>query len=118
MVVENTVVMLVAVVCALALLVATFRAVVVAALATVVALVVDGTCAGGLAAGGPQTLADVASPSAREASSPVPLLRHKALPIHVGGRREAINTIMHMHARIVRANRAARAMTAAACAVR
>ena len=111
-----TVVMVVATVCTLAWLVATFRAMVVAALTAVVALVVEGTCARGPAAGEPKTPTAVAS--AREASSPVLLPRHKTLPVHVGGRREVINTIMHMHARIVRANTAARPMTAATWTVR
>ena len=110
-----TVVMVVATVCTLALLVATFRAMVIAALTAVVALVVDDTCARGPAAGEPNTPTAIAS--AREASSSVLLPRHKTLPVHVGGRREAINTIMHMHARVVRANRSARTMAAAAWAV-
>ena len=108
-----------------ALLVAAFWAVVVVAVPTAAALVVEVTRVPGVTAGGLKTLANIAlardGSSAREASSPVPralaLLPNplprpnggNALPVHVRGRREAINT-MHMHARFARVNRAARAM--------
>ena len=111
----------VALVCTL--LVAAFWAVVVVAVPTAAAVVVEGTRVRGVTAGGTKTLANIAllardCSSAREASSPVPralaLPRPNcnggnALPVHVRGRREAINT-MHMYARFACVNGAARAM--------
>ena len=115
------VVMTVAVLICLAFVVAFFlvvavRRAVVAALGTVVGLVVAGTRMPGFTAGGAKST--LAGPvalargtfSAREADASSP--RRKAVPVHVLERREAINK-MHMHARFARAaNRSARAMAA------